>query len=199
MRSGIQIHHSTILEKEDRAEFEGIPLTAVPRTLLDSAAAMGDKQLGRLVERAERRGLLDIGALESLIARSGRHAGRRPLRRALALYLDPVMSRARTERAFLDVVKRAGLPRPAINSFVAGHEIDAYWDRERFAVELDGWETHRTRAAFERDPVRIEDLKLAGIDAIRITARRLEKEPDQVAKRLLTLLERRRRALRHET
>ena len=114
--------------------------------LLDSGARTSDKQLGRLVEKAERCGLLDLGAIDSLIARSGRHPGRKRLRRALAIYLDPIMSRARTERAFLDIVKRAGLPRPAINTFVAGHEIDAYWERERFAVELDGWETHRTRA-----------------------------------------------------
>lgn len=195
-RSGIRIHHSTILEEEDLAVVESIPTTAVPRTLLDCGARQGGRPLERLVEKAERRGLLDLGTMEALIARSGRHAGRRPLRRALALYLDPVMSRARTERAFLAIVKRAGLPRPAINLFVAGHEIDAYWERERFAVELDGWDTHRTRAAFERDPLRIEDLKLAGIDAIRITARRIEREPDEVARRLRTLLERRRRALR---
>ncbi len=171
-------------------------MTAVPRTLLDSGAKQSDKQLERMVEKAERMGLLDIGAIDSLIVRSGRHAGRKRLRRAMALYLDPVISRARTERAFLDIVKRAKLPRPAINVFVASHEIDAYWEQERFAVELDGWETHRTRAAFERDPLRIEDLKLAGIDAIRITARRIEQEPDQVAQRLRALLERRRRALR---
>jgi len=195
-RAGIRIHHSTILEDEDRAEFEGIPVTAVPRTLLDFGGRQNDRQLERLVEKSERMGLLDIGAIDSLIARSGRHAGRKRLRRALALYLDPIMSRAHTERVFLDIVKSAGLPRPAINTFVAGHEIDAYWERERFAVELDGWETHRTRAAFERDPLRIEDLKLAGIDAIRITARRIEQEPDQVARRLRTLLERRQRALR---
>jgi len=195
-RTGIRIHHSTILEEEDRAEYEGIPATAVPRTLLDLGARLVTRQLEGLVEQTERRGLLDVGAVDSLIARSGRHAGRKQLRRALALYRDPVMSRARTERVFLDVVRRAGLPRPAINLFVAGHEIDAYWEQERFAVELDGYETHRTRAAFERDPLRIEDLKLAGIDAIRITARRLEREPDQVAKRLRMLLERRRRALR---
>ncbi len=195
-RSGIQIHHSTILEDEDRAEIESIPVTAVPRTLLDSGSRLSDKQLERLIEKAERMGLLDIGAIESLIMRSSRHAGRKRLRRAMALYLDPVISRARTERAFLDIVKRARLPRPAINIFVAGHEINAYWEQERFAVELDGWETHRTRAAFERDPLRIEDLKLAGIDAIRITARRIEQEPDQVGQRLRTLLEHRRRALR---
>jgi very-short-patch-repair endonuclease len=195
-RPGIRIHHSTILEEGDRAEYEGIAATTVPRILLDLAARLTDRRLEGLLEKAERQGLLEIGSIDSLIARSGRHAGRKRLRRASALYRDPIMSRARTERAFLAVVKRAGLPRPAINLFVAGHEVDAYWEPERFAVELDGYESHRTRAAFERDPLRIEDLKLAGIDAIRITARRLEREPGQVAERLATLLERRGRALR---
>ena len=92
-------------------------------------------------------------------------------------------------------MKKWGLPRPAINTFVEGHEIDAYWERERFAVEVDGWEAHRSRAAFENDPIRQEDLKLAGIDSIRLTARRIEREPALVAKRLGTLLKRRRREL----
>lgn len=194
-RAGIRIHHSTILEAEDQATLRSIPVTAVPRVLLDLGTRQTDKQIESLLEKAERRGLLDVGAIDSLIARSGRHAGRKRLQRATALYRSPIMSRARTERLFFDLVKRAGLPRPAINTFVAGHEIDAYWERERFAVELDGYATHRTRAAFERDPVRIEDLKLAGIDAIRITARRLEREPDEVVKRLRLLLGQRRRTL----
>ena len=80
-----------------------------------------------------------------------------------------------------------------MNSFVAGIEIDAYWERERFAVELDGFETHRTRGAFERDPVRQEELKLAGIDSIRLTARRVEREPERGAARLRPLLARRQR------
>jgi very-short-patch-repair endonuclease len=195
-RAGIRIHHSTILEAADRAVLEGIPVTAVPRVLLDLGARQTDKQLESLLERGELSGLLDVGAIDSLIARSGRHAGRKRLQRAIRLYRSPIMSRARTERVFFDLVKRSGLPKPAINTFVAGHEIDAYWERERFAVELDGFATHRTRAAFERDPVRIEDLKLAGIDAIRVTARRLEREPDEVIKRLGTLLAQRRQALR---
>jgi hypothetical protein len=194
-RAGIRIHHSTILEAEDRTALEGIPVTAVPRVLLDLGASHTDDQLESLLERVELRGLLDAGAIDSLIARSGRHPGRKRLQRAMDLYRVPIVSRARTERLFFDLVKRAGLPKPAINIFIAGHEIDAYWEEERFAVELDGYATHRTRAAFERDPIRIEDLKLAGIDAIRVTARRLEREPDEVIKRLRSLLHQRRRAL----
>jgi very-short-patch-repair endonuclease len=96
-------------------------------------------------------------------------------------------------------MKAANLPRPAFNTFVAGHEIDAYWERERFAVEVDGWEWHRTRAAFEKDPLRQENLKLAGIDSIRITARRIEREPQAVGQRLTRLLNQRRRSLQPTT
>jgi very-short-patch-repair endonuclease len=96
---------------------------------------------------------------------------------------------------FLDLIKRAGLQRPAMNTFVAGYEVDAYWEAERFAVEVDGWDTHRTRQAFEADPLRQEDLKLAGIDSIRITARRIEREPKVVGQRLRRLLAHRRKEL----
>ena len=175
---------------------DAVPTTAVPRTLLDQAIGLTRKRLESLLEKAERLGLLELDAVDSVIARSGRHPGRKKLRIALGIYRDPAMTRARTERLFIALVRHAGLPRPAINSFVAGYELDAYWERERFAVEIDGYETHGTRAAFERDPVRIENLKLQGIDVIRVTARRIEREPDEVGARLRTLLLQRRRTLR---
>jgi very-short-patch-repair endonuclease len=195
-RRTIRLHHSTIFEEEDRTILEGVPTTAVARTFLDLAISSSQRQVESVLEKAERLRLLDVDAIDAVIVRSGRHPGRKRLRVATAIYRDPAMTRARTERLFIDLVRRAGLPRPAINYFIAGHEIDAYWERERFAVELDGYETHRTRAAFERDPVRIEELKLAGIDAIRFTARRIEREPDQVAARLRSLLIQRRQVLR---
>lgn len=195
IRSSLALHHSTILKEPDICLCNAIPTTAVPRTLLDQAIGLTRKHLEGQLEKAERLGLLELDALDSVIARSGRHPGRKKLRIALGIYRDPAMTRARTERLFIALVRDAGLPRPAINNFVAGYELDAYWERERFAVEIDGYETHGTRAAFERDPVRIENLKLQGIDAVRITARRIEREPDEVGKRLRALLLQRRRAL----
>jgi hypothetical protein len=195
-REAIRIHHSTILEEDDRALVDGIPLTAVPRTLLDLASNQSQRRLVSAIDRCERLGLLDVPKIDALIERSGRHRGRRGLGRALDIYRDPVFSRARSERLFRALVECAGLPLPAINTFVAGHEIDAYWEVERFAVEIDGWDAHRTRASFESDRRRQEDLKLAGIDSIRITARRVEKEPSEIGSRLGRLLEQRRSELR---
>jgi hypothetical protein len=195
-KADVGIHHSTILRDADRAVVEGVPVTAVARTLLDLAARRSSRRLTGAIDRTERFDLLDLSQIDELLGRSGRHRGKRRLEKALEIYRDPVVSRARSELLFLDLVTKAGLPRPAINTFVAGHEIDAYWERERFAVEVDGWDSHRTRRAFEADPVRLEDLKLAGIDSIRVTARRIEREPESVAASLGRLLEIRRNDLR---
>lgn len=194
-RSGIRVHHAPSLSPEDGASEAGIRVTAVPRTLLALAATGPKWRLQSAVEKAERGGLLDLIALDFLLLRRAGDPGAKRLRDALEIYRDPAFDRARSELLFLDLVKKAGLPRPAMNTFVEGYEIDAYWEAERFAVEVDGWDSHRTRKAFEADPLRQEDLKLAGIDSIRITARRIEREPRKVAERLGRLLEQRGRDL----
>lgn len=195
-RERIRVHRAATLAPEERNVAEGIPVTSVHRTLFDLAASGSRRLLGGAVERCERLGLLDLPALDALLRERRGQRGAPALREALEIYRDPVFSRARSERLFLDLVKQAGLPRPAINRFVAGFEVDAYWEAERFAVEIDGWEWHRDRASFERDPVKIERLKLSGIEAIRITARRIERRPREVARTLATLLARRRAELR---
>jgi very-short-patch-repair endonuclease len=70
-----------------------------------------------------------------------------------------------------------------------------YWAGERFGVELDTHEFHGGRVAFERDRLRQEELKLAGIETVRITGGRLDREPEAVIERLASLLSGRRREL----
>lgn len=191
-----RVHFSSILAPEDRNECEGIPVTSVPRTLLDLAIRARPHQLDRLLERAEELDLLDVAAVEALLARAGGHRGRGHLGRALAVYRpDPAFTRSRFERLFLRLVRAAGIPAPAMNFNVEGYELDAYWPDLRFAVELDLFETHGTRAAFERDRLRQEQLKLLGVEMIRVTRPRLRREPDAVLANLAALLERRRREL----
>jgi very-short-patch-repair endonuclease/predicted transcriptional regulator of viral defense system len=196
-RPGICVHHAPTLLAGDRVEVDGIPATTLPRTLLDLAVSGPARNLEHAIERAERHDLLDLDEIDGMLRRRQRRvAGSRRLLDALEIYRDPGFTRSRAELLFLDVVRRAGLPRPSTNVFVAGYELDAYWEMERFAVEVDGWDTHKTRAAFEADPVRQEDLKLAGIDSIRLTARRIERKPQAVGRRLSELLSQRRKQLR---
>lgn len=99
------------------------------------------------------------------------------------------------ETLFFEAVVRAGLPRPATNFVEAGFELDVYWPEYRFAVELDTYATHGTHGAFERDRLRQEDLKLAGIEMTRVTDVRFHRESPAVLGRVVRLLEDRRSGL----
>jgi predicted transcriptional regulator of viral defense system len=186
--------HRASLAAEDRALVEGLPVTSLARTHLDLAAEVSLDRVCRFLARSEADERLDLRALESVLARCGNHPGRVTLRTALDVY-DPDLATTRSglEREFRSLCRKAGLPPPSMNYFVAGYELDAYWPDERFAVELEVFETHGDRASFEADPVRQEELLLIGIASIRVTGPRLKREPETVIARVRTLLERRRR------
>jgi len=179
------------------AAVDGVPVTAVPRTLLDLAAVLPSLPLERVLERTEAQGLFDVPPVEEVLDRNAGHAGAANLQQALALYRpEPAFTRSSLEQRFLELVREAGLPAPAMNFNVGGYELDAYWERERFAVELDLYETHGTRAAFERDRLREDDLLLIEVETIRVTGPRLRREPDAAVARVAAHLARRRRELR---
>jgi hypothetical protein len=194
-RDALRVHSAQALLAEDRDSSNGIPVTAVPRTLLDYAA-VDPRYLGWALDRAERRGLIDLVAIDVLLSRSVGFRGVARLREALRIFRTPAFTRSGLERRFLALLGNAGLPRPSINCFVAGYELDAYWPTERFAVELDTYDYHGGHTPFEEDRLRQEDLKLAGIEMTRITGIRMDREPKSVADRLRRLLAQRRRHLR---
>jgi very-short-patch-repair endonuclease len=171
---------------------EGIPVTSLPRTLLDLAATVRFEWLEKMIERSEDLELFDLRAVEELLARTVGHPGHGRLRKAVALYKPSSFTRSSLEKRFLELCLDAGLPQPHTNFVVHGFEVDCYWPEFRFAVELDVYETHGTRAAFERDRKRQEDLLLVGIGMTRVTGPRLEREPDEVIARIRRLLEQRR-------
>lgn len=160
---------------------EGIPVTSLLRTILDLAVDSSPKTVGRWIERADELKVFDLTEMHDLLDRTEGHRGRRNVRAALDAYRPQrKFTRSGFERRFLEVVREAGLPEPAMNVFVAGHEIDAYWEAGRFGVELDTYGTHGSRLSFEEDRVRDDDFLHAGIDTIRITETRLDREPGAV-------------------
>ena len=147
--------------------------------------------------RAKRLGLLDLIAIDAMLARGRGLRGAARLRLALERYRTRAFTRSDLELDFLALVRRARLPTPSTNLFIAGYELDAYWSDLRFAVELDTYDYHGDEISFEEDRIRQEDLKLIGIEMIRITGQRMEREPGAVASRLRRHLERRRQELTH--
>lgn len=96
------------------------------------------------------------------------------------------------EDRFFALLDEAGLPRPEVNAQleIAGTwiEPDFMWPSARLIVELDGYETHGTRAAFESDRARDRALQLAGWRVCRVTWRQLHERPAAVVSELSVLL-----------
>jgi Transcriptional regulator, AbiEi antitoxin len=184
-------HRARNLVDADRAIVDGIPVTSVARTLLDLAWKLSGDQLRRVLDRVEELELLDLGAIEAVIERNRGHHGARRLRHALAIYQPAVFTRSEFERRFVDHLVDSGLPRPATGWNEVGHEIDVYWPEVGFGVELDTYETHGTREAFERDHDRDLDFALADIETVRVSERQFRRAPDVITARVATLLARR--------
>jgi Transcriptional regulator, AbiEi antitoxin len=184
--------HTSVLVKDERAVREGIPVTSLARTYLDLAATERRRTVERMLSRAADLGQLDLGPVRAVLARCPHHPGTAALQGALDIYREkPVFTRSGLERRFLEVVVAAGLPEPSMNRFVAGHEIDAYWEVERFGVELDVFETHGSRLSFEEDRERDDELLLAGIETTRVTGPRLDRESGAVIESIRRHLTRR--------
>lgn len=173
--------HFTRLDPLDVTVEDNIPVTSVARTLLDLASIVDCRRVERALERAEKLELFDLREIEATCRRSPGHHGLKNLTEALTLHLPDNRTRSDLERDLLDLCRDHYLQLPEANAIVAGYEVDALWPDARLIVEVDSWEHHRDRAAFERDRVRDADLGLAGYTVIRITARRLIDQPEQVA------------------
>ncbi|HVX32453.1 MAG TPA: type IV toxin-antitoxin system AbiEi family antitoxin domain-containing protein [Solirubrobacterales bacterium] len=190
-REGLTRHRARRLDQVDRGLVDGIPVTSVARTLLDLASKLRPDQLRRVLARVEDLRLLDLDAIHDVIERNLGHPGAKRLRRALAIYERPIWTRSEFERRVVEYLVGSGLPRPATGWVEVGHELDIFWPELDFGVELDTWETHGTRDAFERDHDRDLDFALAGIETIRISERQFRREPEEIATKIARLLERR--------
>ena len=80
-------------------------------------------------------------------------------------------TRSELERAFVRFVDRHDLPPPVINGIVEGIEVDAHWPEARLIVELDSYEFHAHRKAFEDDRARDARLQAANWRTVRLTHR----------------------------
>lgn len=169
----IRAHRVRALDPADTTRVDGIPVTTVARTLVDLAAILAHDHLARAINEAERRGLLDIVALDAARdrVRNRPGTGHTTLTAALADHTRRGLTLAHEglEDRFPALVEAHGLPRPATNVHTDAGEVDALWPDARVAIELDGWEFHRTRRAFQHDRTKGNALALAGWTVLRFT------------------------------
>lgn len=176
-RPGIAVHRSR-LDGADVEELDGIPVTTLPRTLFDFASVATGRELERALAVAERAGAGMRACLVELLARHRSRPGRRALR-ALLGSGAPVLTRSEAEERLLELIRSAGLPEPAFNVLLHGHEVDCYWRAARLVVEVDGYAWHGTQRAFVRDRQRDSALAATGIQVLRLSWQQLTRERDR--------------------
>jgi very-short-patch-repair endonuclease len=188
-RPGIQARHIVLPPDETTVE-HGIPVTNPARTLFDLAAVVTQQQLEHALNEAEIRRLTSPFPLDALIARHPRRRGTQALKRALEKQRQhgQTVIRSDFETAFLDFTEQHGLPRPITNQPLGPYEPDALWPDQRLVVELDSYDIHTTRQAFEADRERDRALMTAGYRVLRITWRQLTHDKAALASELRTLL-----------
>lgn len=187
-RSEINIHRSGDLGESEITVREGIPVTTPGRTLRDLSAVVSARELGRAVSRAKRHGLIDGEALAALADRHRGRPGAPLLRAVLEHERAPAYTRSEAEERFLELVRSGGLPEPETNVLVQGREVDFLWREANLAVEVDGYEFHRSRRAFENDRRRDAELAGVGVHAIRFTWRHIVEESHETLVRLAQAL-----------
>jgi very-short-patch-repair endonuclease len=180
-RPGIVVHRVRHLPDEDRALVDGIPVTSVARTLCDIAPRVRPGQLTNAIDAAERQGVFDLRQFEH-------RKLPRALREALRLYRDLGFTRSGLEHRFATLCRARGLPQPSLNLWICGQEVDAVWLGRKVVVQLDSFETHHTRAAFEDDRRRDAVLESHGYSVVRVTDVWLDSDPDAVVAAVASLL-----------
>jgi very-short-patch-repair endonuclease len=191
-RPGICVHRVADLHLRDILSHDGIPITSPARAILDISPQLSERSLERAFDEALVRKIMTIGAVNAVLARypHARGAGRiralaRPDRKTTA-------TRSKGEEQFLTMVRKARLPDPEVNVRLGRFVADFLWRRERIVLEVDGYDYHRGRGAFERDHERDAEHQHSDFLVIRATWRQLEETPEAVLVWVATALARRR-------
>jgi very-short-patch-repair endonuclease len=188
---GVHLHRVRLPLGDEIGAYDGIPCTSLARTFVDLAGTVGLRTLRSGFERAAAKGVLDLDAIEVVLAQGVRR-GAGALRGLIVEWraAAPVARRGRLksplEAKVLPIVLRQGAPAPRINAPVRlaeGRviEVDLLWDEQRFVVEADSRGFHGTDVAFERDRWRDRELMRVGYRTLRVTHLQAETEAPAVA------------------
>jgi very-short-patch-repair endonuclease len=169
-------HHTTVVER--------IPVTTATRTIFDLAAIVSAERAERALDNALAMRLTDVARLEALLQELGKRGrtGTTVMRQLLADRGEGyVATESELEHRFVKFTLAFGLPMPRRQVTLIAGRVDFLFDPGRVVAEVDGRRNHTALLDREADAVRDAKLAAQGLRVIRITYRRLMREPEAVA------------------
>jgi very-short-patch-repair endonuclease len=163
----------------------GFHVTSIGRTLLDLAPRLPGDRLESALDAAHRKGL-DLSAYDSYLdaAVSAKILGARKLL-DLVLLRDPSRPiESEAETLLFRVLRNSRLPLPVPQFWIAlrsgRRRLDLAYPDYKVAIEVDSYRHHGSRAAFESDRARDNELAEIGWKCRRITWDMLTTRPEEV-------------------
>ncbi len=180
-RDGIRVHRPRALRREDVTNHHHVPITTVPRTLIDVAVVLGARSRERLLDEAEYRRLFDGREVHAALERNRGRPGAARLAATLRRH-EPGTTRTRTplEEALFVLVDRAGLPRPEVNARLGPWTVDFLWRDQRLVIETDGGRSHNRARQRESDSTRDAWLIANGYTPLRLTWAQVTERPNEI-------------------
>jgi Transcriptional regulator, AbiEi antitoxin len=200
---GVQVHRADNLDYQDRVWRSRIPVTSLPRTVIDLSATLRPEQVEAVVDHLLAKRRIPLSMLRSRLATLGTQgrrgagtlAGILAERQGRERHVDSEAQR-RLEKLVTEAARRGLLPRPYFEYPVQLSDgtwryPDVGYPHHLTGVELLSYEHHSTLAAFARDVDRT--LKLAGEEwlLIPLTDLHVRKDPHGVVALIARVLARR--------
>jgi very-short-patch-repair endonuclease len=164
---GVNTRRCRFLNAADAPRLRGIPVTTVPRTLVDISSALSLDALARACHEASVRYRTTPAQVEAELERRPNVPGARKLRRII--HGDVHVTLSALERRALALLRAEGLVLPVTNRPADSHRVDFRWPEHRLTVELDGYRYHNSRLAWEQDRRREREARARGDEFRRYT------------------------------
>jgi very-short-patch-repair endonuclease len=179
--------HRVPLRPDETGVIGRLPVTSELRTAADLLAHLPWDDARSLLAWLVTRRRVTVNDLDVAAARRPRQVGTAQLRRLIAASRTGALSAAedrlhRLLRAADIRGWRANAPVVVSGRVVA--VVDVLFATARVVIEVDGYGSHSSREAFQRDRSRQNDLVAAGYVVLRFTWADIERRPQQVVDRI---------------
>ncbi len=189
---GVTLHRAKRLDhKDDCRDYKGILITDGARTVIDLATRLKEEDAAILVEEAWRRRVAPPQWVEKKLK------AMKPRPRGGSMLLE-ILADCATRKSALEsalevrvwrLLKKNGFTgmvanQPYSDDYGQPGRIDIAFVEQSLAIECDGWESHGTREAFDKDRKRTQRLLALGWRVMPITWKHLTDEPAKVVQRV---------------
>lgn len=185
---GVFVHQIDDLKPHRVATVSGLPVSTVERTVVELAATIGEKQLGKVIDDVVAAKRSSVGRISSAfreVVRPGK-----PGVHKLARLLDGrgdgfVPAQSDLEQALFASLAAGGLPAPRRQFRLPGRcavdgLVDAAYPDVRLIVEVDGRRWHTSVADLKRDHERDTEAARAGWLTLRFVYEHVMQDPSEV-------------------